>query len=232
MCGRYTLSVEEPVVLDRFGLTTTELILTPRYNIAPTQPIPVVLNTSPETLSAARWGLVPAWAKDAKMAANMINARSETLLEKPSFRTILKSQRCLVVADGFYEWKKNEDGTKTPYRVKLHSGEVFAMAGLWDTWKAPDGTLLRTCTIITTTANDVLSPLHERMAVILPPETERLWLEQNTPNTLLDLLQPYPSEKMMAYEVSSRVNSIRNDDPTLIEAVVPTPKFKQGDLFS
>ncbi|HMW03166.1 MAG TPA: SOS response-associated peptidase, partial [Acidobacteriota bacterium] len=188
MCGRYTLSVEEPVVLDRFGLTTTELILTPRYNIAPTQPIPVVLNTSPETLSAAKWGLIPAWAKDAKMAATMINARSETLLEKPSFRTILKSQRCLVVADGFYEWKKNEDGTKTPYRVQLDSGEVFAMAGLWDTWKAPDGTLLRTCTIITTTANDVLAPLHERMAVILPPETERLWLEQNTPNTLLDLL--------------------------------------------
>jgi len=205
--------------MERFHLTSADFVTTPRYNIAPTQLVAVVYDESPRTLSAARWGLIPAWARDAKIASRLINARAETLTEKPAFRTLFRKRRCLVLADGFYEWRKNPDGTKTPMRVMLASGEPFALAGLWDIWKTPEGDRLRTCTIITTAPNELIAPLHNRMAVVLPREREADWLSHDGEDLafLRSLLQPFPAEHMRAYPVSSRVNSVRNDDPSLIE---------------
>lgn len=221
MCGRYTLTTDPLVLMERFHLTSADVVVTPRYNIAPTQPVAIVYDVSPRVLSAARWGLIPSWAKDASIGTRMINARAETLAEKPSFRNLLRKRRCLVLADGFYEWRKNPDGTKTPMRVMLTSGEPFAMAGLWDVWKTPEGELLKTCTIITTEPNALIAPLHHRMAAILLPEQEADWLnrDQTDATFLRSLLRPFPAERMKAYPVSSRVNNVRNDDPSLIEPV-------------
>lgn len=228
MCGRYVLATEQTQLMEQFNLIESNIELTARYNIAPTQPVAVVLNQFPKTLNMAQWGLIPSWAKDAKMSANMINARSETLMEKPSFRNLFKNRRCLVFANGFYEWRINEDGSKTPFYISLTSGKVFAMAGLWDVWKSPDGGEKRTCTVITTHANEALASLHERMAVILQPGSEHRWLEGTSPE-LGALLKPYPSELMKTYEVSKKVNSVRNDGPALIEPA--TPSLYQAGLF-
>jgi putative SOS response-associated peptidase YedK len=219
MCGRYTLTVTPEQLMERFHLTSADFVTTPRYNIAPTQPVAVVYDESPRTLSAARWGLIPAWAKDAGIASRLINARAETLREKPAFRTLFRKRRCLVLADSFYEWRKNPDGTKTPMRVMLASGEPFALAGLWDIWKTPEGDRLRTCTIITTAPNELIAPLHNRMAVLLPREYEAAWLSHDGEDLafLHSLLRPFPAEHMRAYAVSPRVNSVRHDDPSLIE---------------
>lgn len=221
MCGRYTLTTDPLALMERFHLTSADVVITPRYNIAPTQSVAVVYDVSPHVLSSARWGLIPAWAKDASIGARMINARAETLAEKPSFRNLFRKRRCLVLADSFYEWRKNPDGTKTPMRVMLTTGEPFALAGLWDIWKTPEGELLRTCTIITTTPNALIAPLHHRMAAILPPEHEADWLkrDQTDMTFLQSLLRPFPAERMKAYPVSPRVNNVRNDDPALIEPV-------------
>lgn len=224
MCGRYTLTVDPAELMARFHLTGADAVIAPRYNVAPTQDVAVVLDQSPHVLATARWGLIPSWAKDPNIGARMINARAETLAEKPSFRTLLKKRRCLVLADSFFEWRKNSDGTKTPMRVMLKSGRPFALAGLWDMWKTPQGDWLRTCTIITTEPNDVVARLHNRMPVILPEAHEADWLshDHDDPGFLRALLQPYPAEAIQVYAVSPRVNNVRFDDPSLIEPMVDT----------
>ncbi len=204
--------------MERFHLTSADFVATPRYNIAPTQVVAVVFDESPHTLSGARWGLIPSWSRDPGIGTRMINARAETLTEKPAFRNLLKKRRCLVLADSFYEWRKNADGTKTPMRVMLDSGEPFALAGLWDVWKTPEGDWLKTCTIITTEPNALIALIHNRMAAVLSRESEADWLarDHDDPNFLRSLLQPFPADRMRAYPVSPRVNNVKNDDPSLV----------------
>ena len=172
-------------------------------------------------LQAFHWGLIPSWAKDAAIGNKMINARTETLAEKPSFRAALTRRRCLIPADGFYEWQAAPDGKKagrTPMHIRLKDDGLFAFAGLWEEWRAPDGSPLRSCTIITTTPNAVAAPIHDRMPAILRPEDESLWLDHSQTNAsdLLSLLAPYPSEAMEAYAVSRQVNAPTVDDPACI----------------
>jgi putative SOS response-associated peptidase YedK len=219
MCGRFTLTLDEAELVARFDLKASDAAHTPRFNIAPTQMAPVVLNESPDRLSVAQWGLIPSWAKDPTIGARMINARAETAQEKPSFRTAFKRRRCLVPADGFYEWRKTE-GAKVPLYIRLKTGEPFALAGLWEVWKPPEGDPVRTFTILTAEPNELLATIHNRMPVILPRENEQAWLDNTAgPVELMAMLQPYSSELMEAYEVSKRVNSPRSDEPALIERV-------------
>ena len=222
MCGRYTYFPGEFSDLrltwnvdEVFGLN-----LKPRYNIAPTHQAPVIVQADGKrTLELFRWGLIPSWVKDPAIGYKMINARGETIGEKPSFKWLLARRRCLVLADGFYEWRK-EGKQKVPMRFKLKSGEPFAFAGLWDSWKQPDGSLLRTYTIVTTEPNDVLRPIHNRMPVMLSNDDAQKWLAVDDEIAhALSLLKPYPPEKMEGYEVSILVNNPRNDSPKCIEPI-------------
>ena len=166
------------------------------------------------------WGLVPSWSKDAKGAGKLINARAETVAEKPSYRAALSKRRCLLIADGFYEWRLNADKTKTPMYIRLESGQPFGFAGLWERWTNPDsGEILTSCALITTTANDVVKPIHDRMPVILPPDAYADWLnyKQTDGQQVTRLLTPYPADLMIAYPVSTLVNSPRTDDPAMIQ---------------
>ena len=219
MCGRYTLTVDENAVLERFDLQSSQAPHEPRFNIAPTQVVPVVLNDTPQQLSTVQWGLIPSWAKDPSIGSKMINARAETLTEKPAFRNAFKRRRCLVVADGFYEWRK--DGTaKTPMFIHLKSGEPFALAGLWELWKPPEGEWVRSCTIITTEPNELMATIHNRMPAILTRENERAWLDGEADQVeLMAMLKPIDPNQMEAYEVSRRVNTPNNDDAALVKPV-------------
>lgn len=195
-----------------------------RYNIAPTQNVAVVTQNGARHLGSYHWGLIPSWAKDPAIGSRMINARAETLAEKPSFRTALTRRRCLIPADGFYEWQAPAEGTKsgkTPTYLHRKGGGLFAFAGLWDEWHAPDGSPLRSCTIITTTPNSVAAAIHDRMPVILRPDDEAFWLDPAVTDSrdLLSLLVPSPAADMEAYPVSRRVNVPVSDDPELIAAV-------------
>ena len=219
MCGRYTLAVDDPDLLaDRFDFPHQDLDrYRLRYNVAPTQEVPaVVFEDGNRRLALLRWGLVPSWAKDKSGAARLINARGESVAEKPSFRTAFKRRRCLVLADGFYEWKR-EGKVRQPFRFLLDSGEPFAFAGLHEVWKPGTSDELHTVTIITTAANDLVSPIHDRMPVILPRDVEAEWLDPETDaSDLTDLLLPYPGEAMHSYPVSTLVNSPANDSPDCI----------------
>jgi putative SOS response-associated peptidase YedK len=228
MCGRYTLTTPQEVLVARFGLTTVQFPVRPRYNIAPTQSVAVVFNDAPTTLGSARWGLLPAWWRDAS-GPPLINAHAETLRTKPSFRESFRRRRCWVLCDGFYEWRKNQDGTRTPFRAVLKDGSPFALAGLWEECLLPDGSAQRSCTVVTTQANPLLASVHARMPVILSPEVERIWLEENDLDRLEQLLCPYPAEAMHLYPVSRAVNVVTNDDASLIAPVVPEPH--QTGLF-
>jgi len=200
----------------RFGIIETDIWFDPRYNIAPGQELPVVVAEDSRVLKLMRWGLVPGWAKDVSIGYKMINARAETISEKPSFKKPFREERCLIPADGFYEWKKMPNSrAKTPYRVCLKSEEPFAFAGLWDSWVSSEGKELQTYTIITTEPNDLVRPIHNRMPVILLPENEDKWLDTGLKDTssLATMLKPYPSELMETYEISSLVNSPKNDIP-------------------
>lgn len=222
MCGRFTLTEPDVgVLLETFSLTHPPEPLPPRYNIAPTQPVATVVreNDGSTVLRMMRWGLIPGWAKDPTIGARMINARSETLAEKPAFRNAFKRRRCLIVADGFYEWQKRAGG-KLPMFITLKDRQPFGFAGLYEIWTEPEsGASLTTCTIITGPANELVAPIHDRMPIILPPEAYDLWLDPLETNTsrLAELLRPYPADAMMAYPVSPRVNAPTNDDPGLIE---------------
>ena len=224
MCGRYTLATSQEQLQERFSVQGGNLEIQPRYNVAPTQSVLTVTSNAEHQNQAEymRWGLIPSWAKDASMGARMINARAETLAEKPSFRRALQKRRCLVLADGFYEWKSGGK-SKTPFYLALRTREPFGMAGLWETWKAPSGEWIHSCTIITTEANDLVDRIHNRMPVILPQDVEATWLDQdiNDPGFLTELLGPYPADEMEAYQVSTLINSPANETPECITPVEP-----------
>ena len=194
----------------------------PNYNVAPTQEVPAVVagnGGGDRRLEMLRWGLIPSWADDPGIGARMINARSETVAEKPSFRRAFKERRCLIPADGFYEWQKTNGG-KQPHYIRMKNGRPFAFAGLWESWKG-DGNEIRSCTILTTNPNDIAGEIHNRMPVILPPEGYEVWLDPDVRETdqLLSLLAPYPPSDMEAYPVSRRVNSPSNNEPSCVESV-------------
>ncbi|MBD2446431.1 SOS response-associated peptidase [Nostoc sp. FACHB-152] len=221
MCGRFTLN-QPTALLEKVFHIQQIPDLAAQYNIAPTQIVPTVLQnpTSKQyEFQQLRWGLIPSWAKDAKMGVKLINARAETVAEKPAFRSAFKRRRCLVIADGFYEWQKQQ-GKKQPFYFRLQDGQPFGFAGLWDIWHSPEGEEIASCTIMTTTANKLLAPIHDRMPVILAPEDYDLWLDTQvqTPEKLQSLLDSYPAEAMTAYPVSSLVNSPQHNSP---ECIIP-----------
>ena len=214
MCGRYSLTSKLNNLQARFDFEAGSLVYRPRYNVAPTQEVLAVVNDGRNRAGFLRWGLVTSWAKDPRIGSRMINARAETVAEKPAFRQALRKRRCLVLADGFYEWKK-EGGAKVPMYIASRSREPFGMAGLWETWKTPSGEPLHSCTIITTSANSLMEPIHDRMPVILTQEAETAWLDRgiDDPVALTRLLVPYPAPELEAYPVSTLVNSPSNDTP-------------------
>lgn len=216
MCGRYTLTASMQTIAETFGVPAS-LETKARYNVAPTQQVVTIMRNGTDHLAMLQWGLIPSWAKDESIGAKMINARAETLAEKPSFKRLLRSRRCLIVADGFYEWKK-EYGGKTPMYITMKDGQPFAFAGLWDSWKGQDGQPVRTCTIITTTPNDLVSTIHDRMPAILLPSARDTWLDTDIQDeqALLPMLAPYPPDRMAARQVSRMVNSPRVEGPELI----------------
>ena len=216
MCGRYRLSKRKQLVEEYFDTAFYEPDWNPRYNIAPTQPVPVIRQNPKEPrrdLSLLRWGLIPSWAKDSSGAARMINARSETAATTPAFRDALTNRRCIIPADGFYEWQRTGKA-KQPYCFEVNNGALFAFAGLWDRWKDPNGNWVRTCSILTTTSNAVTSAVHERMPVILDRTDYDLWLDPGMTRVEVvgDLLKPYNARLMRCYPVSPRVNHVANDD--------------------
>ncbi len=216
MCGRYTLTIDIDAVARAFNVAPS-LQTTPRYNVAPTQEVVTILQDETKHLDFLRWGLIPSWSKEESIGAKMINARAETLAEKPSFKRLLQGRRCLIVADGFYEWKQ-EQGGKTPMYFTLPNHQPFAFAGLWDTWKQPDGQPLRTCTIITTEPNDVVASVHNRMPVILPIAAQEEWLDpkQHDMHVLQQFLKPYTASEMSVRPVSRKINSPQYDSADLI----------------
>jgi putative SOS response-associated peptidase YedK len=215
MCGRFTQAAPGEVIAEVFGLAEA-LALTPRYNIAPTQEVAAVRASAGggRELVALRWGLLPPWANDRALAARMINARAETVAAKPAFRSAFRARRCLVVADGFYEWQRRGAG-KRPYFVGLADNRPFGFAGLWERWSGPDGEAVESCTIVTTTANELVAPIHDRMPVILDPAQFDLWLDPavRDPEAVRPLLRPHAAAGMRAVAVSELVNSPRNDVP-------------------
>ncbi|MDG2166966.1 MAG: SOS response-associated peptidase [Opitutales bacterium] len=230
MCGRFSLVVPERF-FSKVYLFKTLPEMHPDYNIPPGVDILAVRNgikSSQPEITRLRWGLIPSWAKDPKVGNQMINARSETVAEKPSFKSAFKSRRCLIPADGFYEWKR-EGKTRIPYHIHLRDREPFAMAGLWESWRDPEGGVLESCTILTTTPNKVMEPLHDRMPVIVPESEREEWLNISTPrDRLKKLAVPFPEDHMAAYPVSSIVNSPRNNGPECLEK---QEILSQGELF-
>lgn len=209
MCGRFAQKTSYSELKKLFGIAEGAPEVKPRYNIAPTQDILTVRRaTDGREALLLKWGLIPSWAKDSSLATKLINARSETVEEKPSFREAFKRRRCLIPADGFYEWQRRE-GRKQPYFFRLRDESPFAFAGLWERWKAANGDLLETCTILTTEANEVLRPVHDRMPVILDPADYDLWLDEDVRKQEMrkELLRPYPAEAMTSHPVSTLINS-------------------------
>lgn len=221
MCGRFSLTTNKQQLAEAFAGFEPPRELSPRYNIAPSQPVAVVANTGQNKVDFFVWGLIPAWAKDPGIGNRMINARAETLAEKPSFKAAYRRRRCLVLADGFYEWRKNPDKSKTPMYIQLESKEPFAFAGLWERWNSPQGDEVLSCAIITTEPNEFMAKIHNRMPVILPRAAYEQWLDpaEQKPELLQPLLKPYPAEEMAAYAVSTVVNNPGNDTPACIEPV-------------
>ena len=220
MCGRYSLIADIGELAGRFEFDGDWDKFESRYNVAPTQEVLTVVGGETRRGGFMRWGLIPHWAKDPKIGARMINARAETVSEKPAFRDALRRRRCLVPADGFYEWQR-VGASKKPMRIVMRSGEPFAFAGLWSVWRDPDGNRIPSCTIITTAANDLLRPIHDRMPVILPKQVEKFWLDGSVEdsNALASILTPHPSDAMDAYEVSPLVNSAANDGPEVVARI-------------
>ncbi|MEW6050467.1 MAG: SOS response-associated peptidase [Candidatus Zixiibacteriota bacterium] len=222
MCGRYTLASAIKAWEERFQLNFGDHLTAPRFNVTPGQSAPVIVQGNRREVRSMRWRLVPHWSKDETIGNKMINARSETLAEKPSFRRPLERTRCLVPADGFYEWRLKPSGKgKVPVRFVLKNGEPFAFAGLFDQWMGPDDLVLESFTIITTSPNELAAKVHNRMPVILPRDSENLWLTREAADLtgLTTLLRPYPAEQMDFYEVSSVVNSPANDTKACIAKV-------------
>jgi putative SOS response-associated peptidase YedK len=234
MCGRYRLSRRKQIIEEYFDAADWQDDWNPRYNIAPTQPVPVIRQHPKEPtrqLSLMRWGLIPSWAKDTSGAARMINARSETAQTLPAFRDSMKLRRCLVPADGFYEWQRR-GSAKQPFCFEVGDGELFAFAGLWERWRDPNGQWLKTCSILTTTPNAVTSAIHNRMPVILEQDSYDRWLDPGMQNfaAISELLKPCDPQFMRCYPVGSRVNHVGNDD-AVCSQTVELPEA-QNRLFS
>lgn len=232
MCGRYRVARKKEILAEVFDVEI-EVDWNPRYNVAPGQDVGVVRQNATQPIrsfSLMRWGLVPYWTKDPKVGYKMINARAETIVEKPAFREPLQSRRCLIPADGFYEWTR-EGKAKSPYCFTLTNDSVFAFAGIWDHWKSPEGKELQTCSIVTTTANALVSEIHDRMPVVLEPENYDLWLDTGFRKTddLMDLLKPYRAESMRMCRVGPRVNSVQNDDAACADECAPEMLFLKFD---
>ncbi|QQS47573.1 MAG: SOS response-associated peptidase [Acidobacteriota bacterium] len=221
MCGRFTQRHKPEEVAERFEVEPIDLLETARYNIAPSQPIAAIRQVEAgRELFAPKWGLIPFWAKDPSIGNNMINAKSETLAEKPSFKRAFAKRRCLIPADGFYEWRKKGKGPSQPFYIHLKDDGLFAFAGLWEEWKSPEGEVVVTCTIITIDPNELVAGIHNRMPVILRRENEAAWLDpKNDISTAAGLMQTYPGELMDAYQISRAVNNPRFDDQSCIEPV-------------
>ncbi len=234
MCGRYRLSRRKQIIEEHFDSVSGEEDWTPRYNVAPMQPVPVIRQHPKEPareLSLMRWGLIPHWAKTPSTAASTINARSETAGIKPAFRDALKYRRCLIPADGFYEWAKTVKG-KQPYCFEVNGGELFAFAGIWDRWRDAGGKLVETCSILTTAPNAVTSAVHDRMPVILDADSYDLWLDPWMKDVAAasELLKPYDARLMRCYPVSTRINHVATDDEESSRPVELTQM--QPHLFS
>jgi putative SOS response-associated peptidase YedK len=234
MCGRYRLSRRKQIIEEHFDSISAEEDWIPRYNIAPTQPVPIIRQHPKEPrreMSLVRWGLIPSWAKDASGSAQMINARSETAATKPAFRDALAGRRCLVPGDGFYEWLQTGKANQ-PYCFEVNEGELFAFAGIWERWKDPAGEWIKSCSILTTNPNAVTSAVHDRMPVIIDPDSYDLWLDpgMNSAEAASEMLKPYDARMMRCYPVSDRVNHVANDDAECsarFELAAPP----QGQLF-
>lgn len=223
MCGRYTLTVSNEALIERYSIHgVTNSFHTPRYNVAPMQMVPAVIHDGEQNrLGQLRWGLVPAWAKDEKLASRMINARAETILQKVSFKNLVGRKRCIIPADSFFEWK-NINGRKQPMRIMMKDERVFSLAGLYDTWINPaNGEKVSTFTIITTIPNSLVEEVHDRMPVILDRDDEVRWLDRNNHNVaeLVSLLKPYPADEMMVYPVSPMVGNVKNDLPECVKRI-------------
>ena len=247
MCGRYELHTHPAAIALAFGIAHAPAF-EPRYNIAPMTDVPVVrVNAGGEReLTRMRWGFVPRWAKDTAIGNKMINARGETLAQKPTFRTAFRRHRCLLPADGFYEWQAlpaaaGESVRKQPLHIGMKDGSLFGLAGLFERWLSPEGEVLDTCTIVTTDANALLAPVHVRMPLIIPPENYARWLDPSEQD-VADLVVPFSAERMTHYAVSTRVNNVRHDDAAIIECAEPVasaladpehapPEPEQEELF-
>lgn len=225
MCGRYSLVADLGELASRFEFDGDWLTFESAYNIAPTQDVLTVVGGETRRGGFMRWGLVPWWAKDLSIGSRMINARAETVADRPAFRDALRHRRCLVLADGFFEWQRT-GRAKRPMRVTMRSGEPFAFAGLWSTWKDPDGNRIPSCAIITTASSDLLTSVHDRMPVVLSRDMEEFWLDPavDDPDMLASVFTPHPDEVMKVYEVSELVNSAANDGPEVIEPVQQQPR--------
>jgi putative SOS response-associated peptidase YedK len=218
MCGRYSFAIEDELIRERFGVSVRSAIYKARYNCAPSQDLAVISTENPEILSFYRWGLIPYWAKDPSLGNKLINARAETIVDKPSYKQAFRDRRCLVLSDGFFECEKTRE--KIPYRIGLQDNAPFAMAGIWEKWKNPEGVIIHSFSIITTIANSLIEEIHDRMPVILNREDEKKWLNPAYKTELLELLRPYPSERMKKYPVSKKVNSPLNDVPDILDPLI------------
>lgn len=224
LCGRFTLGVTMEELMLRYMLDDIPEYMDyrPRYNIAPTQQVVAIIHDGTRRRAGTlRWGLIPHWAKDISIGSKLINARSETLLEKPAFRESFLRKRCLIPADGFYEWQKQENGKKVPFRITMEDKGIFSFAGLYDIWINPEGQKVSSCTIITTRPNSLMSPIHDRMPVVIPSGQEDRWLNRSVqrPEEISSLLSPYPANQMQAYPVSAAVGKVANDSIELISPV-------------
>jgi len=232
MCGRFALLTHAEALIERFGVEEVIKRPEPRYNIAPSQNVAVVVQREKRQLTEMRWGLVPFWAKEVSIGNRMINSRAETVSEKPAFRNAFEKRRCLILSDGFYEWQKTGN-IKVPKHIRLKSREPFAFAGLYEYWKTKSGVMLESCTIITTIPNEIMSPIHHRMPVILDPNDEKAWLNPKNQDfsELKKLLKPFHSELMETFEVSDFVNSPKNQGP-LCTKPVEIPLEQPGMISS
>ncbi|MDK8188757.1 SOS response-associated peptidase [Paenibacillus sp. UMB7766-LJ446] len=222
MCGRFTITDPIDAIMDRYYASIADgFEYRPNYNAAPMQNIPTIIGSKDgNRLGSLRWGLVPVWAKDDKIGNKMINARAETLAQKPAFKRLINSKRCIIPTNGFYEWRK-EGSSKQPMRILMKNDSIFSLAGLYDTWTDPDGNKLSTCTIITTEPNSLMEDIHNRMPVILHPEDEAEWLGRDSEGikSLLGLLKPYQASEMRAYEVPKEVGNVRNNNKELLKEI-------------